>query len=195
MPAKDFYTQLKDRRVIRTAIIYVALLWAILQVADLLADAQLISALTVRWIIIVGVAGFPLALFASWFFENPWRERRWAAIAADLLFISVIGVAAFLFAWQQWFQSTTRPSIAFLKIEATDTRQDTQDIANHLAARFRLAMATLPEVRVIELSSSQHDVLARMPISEKATWLGADYLVENVPQRTRQQCTRKAAPK
>ena len=73
MPAKDLYAQLKDRRVIRTAIIYVALLWAILQVGDLLADAQLMSAIAVRWVIIVGVVGFPLALFASWFFENPWR--------------------------------------------------------------------------------------------------------------------------
>ena len=177
MPFKDFYAQLRDRRVIRTAIIYVALLWAVLQVADLLADAQLINAITVRWMIIVGVVGFPLALFASWFFENPWRERRWTAIVADLLLISVIGVAAFLFAWQQWFQSTARPSIAFLKIEATDTREDTQDIANHLAARFRLAMATLPEVRVIELSSSRHDALASMPVPEKAAWLDADFLV------------------
>jgi len=177
VPAKNFYTQLKDRRVIRTAIIYVALLWAILQVADLLADAQLISAIAVRWVIIVGVVGFPLTLLGSWFLESPWKKRRWTSNAGDLLLIVAIAVAAILFARQQWFQSTTRPSIAFLKIEATDTREDTQDIANHLAARFRLAMATLPEVRVIELSSSQHDALASMPISEKAAWLDADYLV------------------
>jgi len=177
VPVKDFYAQLKDRRVIRTAIIYVALLWAILQVADLLADAGIVSGSLVRWIILLGVVGFPLTLLGSWFLESPWKKRRWTSNAGDLLLIVAIAVAAILFARQQWFQSTTRPSIAFLKIEATDTREDTQDVANHLAARFRLAMATLPEVRVIELSSSQHDALASMPIPEKAAWLDADYLV------------------
>ena len=157
MPVKDFYAQLKDRRVIRTAIIYVALLWAILQVADLLADAGIISGSLVRWIILLGVVGFPLTLLGSWFLESPWKKRRWTSNAGDLLLIVAIGVAAILFARQQWFQSTTRPSIAFLKIEATDTRDDTQDFSIHLAGRFRLAMPTLPEVRVIELSSSQHD--------------------------------------
>ena len=176
MPFKNFYAQLKRRRVIRAAVIYAALLWAILQVADLLAEAGIVNESVVRWILLLGVVGFPLTLLGSWFVESPWKKRPWTSNAGDLLIIVAIAVAAILFARQQWFQSTRRPAIAFLKIEATDTREDTQDIANHIAARFRLAMATLSEVRVIELSSSQHNALASMPVSEKATWLDADFL-------------------
>ena len=131
---KIFYEQLTRRRVIRAAVIYAALLWALLQVADLLAGADMISDTTVRWAIVIGVVGFPLTLIGSWFLESPWKERRWTAIAGDLLIIIAIAGAAFIFLWQQWFQVFARPVVAVLSIEATDTREDTADLADHHVA-------------------------------------------------------------
>jgi len=40
---QSLFAQLKERRVIRAAIIYVALLWVALQAADLLAGAGMLS--------------------------------------------------------------------------------------------------------------------------------------------------------
>ncbi len=54
MQLSKFYEQLKRRRVIRAAVIYAALLWAILQVADLLAEAEIVSGSVVRWVILFG---------------------------------------------------------------------------------------------------------------------------------------------
>jgi TolB-like protein len=174
---KSLLAQLKERRVIRATLIYIALLWVALQAADLLAGAGMLSAQWVRWLILIGVAGLPVTILASWFLESPWKERRWTAVAGDLVIIIAIVVAAALFAWQQWFTSFTRPTVAILKIEATDTRDDSEDLAAHLAQRFRSALATRPELRVIELNSSLHPDLDGQPLSEKAAMLGADFML------------------
>ena len=177
MSDKSLLAQLKERRVIRATLIYVALLWVALQAADLLAGAGMLSAQLVRWLILIGVAGLPVTILASWFLESPWRERRWTAVAGDLVIIIAIVVAAALFAWQQWFTSFTRPTVAILKIEATDTRDDSEDLAAHLAQRFRNTLATRPELRVIELNSSLHPDLDGQPLSGKAAMLGADFML------------------
>ena len=177
MKIMDLYRQLRDRRVIRAAVIYLAVLWAALQAADLFAGADIISEGAVRRMILVGVAGFPLVVLASWFLENPWRGRRWTAIAGDAVVIVAVTVAAALFAWQQWFVSFTRPTVAVTAIEATDTRIETRDLADHLGKRFRLLLATRPEVRIIEYASSTHESLDGLPPADKMQALGADYLI------------------
>ena len=177
MRVKNFYEQLKQRRVIRAAVIYAALLWALLQVADLLAGAAIIGDAAVRWMILAGVVGFPLTLVGSWFLESPWRKRRWTAIAGDLLIIIAITLAAFLFAWQQWFKSFTRPLVVVLPIEATDTRDDTSDLADHLTKRIRMLLATRAELKVAETDSSSHIALEGLSPSKKASLLGAEIVI------------------
>jgi TolB-like protein len=173
----SLFAQLKERRVIRAAIIYVALLWVLLQAADLLAGAEMLSEQGVRWLILLGSIGLPVTILASWFLETPWRQKRWASVAGDLIIIAAVTLAAALFAWQQWFTSFTRPTVAVLRIEATDTRAESDDLAAHLVRRFRIALATRPELRVIELSSSQHASLDGHTPVAKAALLGADFLI------------------
>ena len=177
MRLQDLYRQLRERRVIRAALIYLALVWAALQAADLFAGAGIISEATVRWLILAAVAGFPVVVFASWFLESPWRERRWSAVAGDVIVIVAIGVAAGLFAWQQWFTSFTRPTVAVLPIEATDTRAATRDLADHLGKRFRLLLSSHPEIRVIEYGSSNSTSIYGLPVADKAQALAADLLL------------------
>jgi TolB-like protein len=174
---KSLLSKLKERRVIRATLIYVALLWVALQAADLLAGAEMLSDRQVRWIILLGAAGLPITILASWFLETPWKQRKWIAVAGDVLIIGAITVAVALFAWQQWFTSFTRPTVAVLKIEATDMRAESDDLAAHLVLRLRTALATRPELRVIELRSSQHAQLDGRSIAEKAVALNADYLL------------------
>lgn len=177
MNIRELYTQLKQRHVIRAAVIYVAVLWAVLQAADLFAGADIITETTVRWLILGGVAGLPLVVLASWFLESPWRERRWTSIAGDVVVITALVLAAALFAWQQWFVTFARPTIAVLSLEATDTRIETRDLADHLTKRVRLLLAYRPELRVIELDSSMHASLDGLPINAKADALRAEYVL------------------
>ena len=110
----DVYQQLRRRRVIRTAIVYLALAWLALQVADLLADSDIVSDSFVRWLIFAGIVGFPLVLVLSWVYEAPWRERKWIAVAGDAGIILAIAIAASVLAWQQWMTSYTRPTTQIL---------------------------------------------------------------------------------
>ncbi len=187
MRLQDLYNQLRKRRVIRASLIYLALVWAVLQAADLFAGADIIREATVRWLIIAAVAGFPIVVLASWFLESPWRGRRGTAIAGDVVVIVAIGVAAALFAWQQWLGSFTRPTVAVLPIEATDTREETKDLADHLTRRFRAILAMRPEVRVTESRSAMHASLTGLDVAAKAGALGADYLLSGTLSRDEQR--------
>ena len=98
------------------------------------------------------------------------RVMRMTVIALALVFIV-------LFAWRQWSSSFTRPTVAVAAIEATDSRIQTRDLADHLGKRLRLLLARGAEMRVIEYGSSAHGSLDGMTPAEKATALGADYLL------------------
>jgi TolB-like protein len=171
------YKQLKERRVIRSSVLYLALFWGLVEVADLLAGAEMISEDVVRWLLLGGVVGFPLTLVLSWFFESPWKKRSWFSVLGDVSVIIAIAVGAFLFARDQFLTSFTRPVVAIIRIEPTDTRSDTVDLATHLTKRFRMLLATRPEIRVIELASSQSPLLSDLPVIGKAAALGADFLI------------------
>ena len=137
----EFYRQLKQRRVIRTGIVYAALVWGALQVADLLAEAGFIQERLVQWLIFTALVGFPLALILSWFYETPWRERKGLSVLGDIAIIIAIAVGVFLLAWQQFFTSFTRPTLAILALEATDTRADTPALGQHISENLRTALA------------------------------------------------------
>jgi TolB-like protein len=171
------YEQLKNRRVIRTGILYLAVFWGVVEVADLLAGANMIGEDLVRRMLLGGLLGFPAVLVLSWFYESPWRKRRWLSVLGDVGVIIAIGIAVLLLAREQFFRSFTRPVIAIVRIEPTDTRPDTADLADHLSGRFRMLLATQTEIRVIELASSQSPELTDLPMPAKASALGADLLV------------------
>lgn len=181
----DFLQQLTQRRVIRAGVLYAAGVWLILQVADLLAQAGMVSDDFVRWMILLGLIFFPVTLALTWFFEHPWHGRPWLAMAGDIAMLLIVSLAAGLLAHEQWTKSFTRPVVAVLHLEPTDAQPDTGDLANHLASRLRMLLAVIPEIQVLELSSSQHPSLTALPVREKAEFLQADYLLAGTVNQSR----------
>lgn len=107
------------------------------------------------------------------------QNRRF--IRAALIALALVVVA--LFAWQRWFVSSERPTVAVLLIEATDAREETRDLADHLTKRFRTILSIRPEVRVIESRSAMHLSLTAVDLPGKAEKLGADYLLTGTLSR------------
>ena len=58
--------ELRRRKVIRTAVIYTAAAWLLLQVAELLLEMLAVPAWGLRLVFVLLVIGFPLALVLSW---------------------------------------------------------------------------------------------------------------------------------
>ena len=91
--------------------------------------------------------------------------------------LSLVIILGLLPACQDRSASTERPTVALLPIEATDTREETRDLADHLTKRFRTILSTRPEVRVTESGSAMDLSLAGLDLAAKAEALGADYLL------------------
>ncbi len=66
---RDFIAELKRRKVIRVAIVYLAVGWVILQVASLIIPVFNIPAWTLRLMVLIVALGFPLALVLAWAYE------------------------------------------------------------------------------------------------------------------------------
>ncbi len=141
MQIKELIEQLSKRRVFRAAVIYAAFVWVVLQAADVFAGEGIIPGQWVQWLILVASIGFPFVLLGSWFLEGPWKERGRAATAGDLFVIVAITAGAGMFAWQQWFSTSTQTTIAIGEIEATDMQTHTQFLADHLEERLSLLLA------------------------------------------------------
>ena len=86
-------SELRRRRVFRTAAAYLAGAFVVLQAADLTFEPLGLPASAYRALIIIAAVGFPLALVASWFFDVKRAESRprlrMKAAAALALFVLV----------------------------------------------------------------------------------------------------------
>jgi TolB-like protein len=69
-------SELKRRRVFRTAAAYLAGAFVVLQVADLTFEPLGLPASAYRVLIIIAAIGFPIAVMASWFFDVKRAESR-----------------------------------------------------------------------------------------------------------------------
>ncbi len=78
-----FFRELKRRKVLHTASLYVVAAWIALQVVEVLSDAGLPPA-TMRHVLIALSVGFPFMLIAAWFYDISTEGfRRTAPLAAD----------------------------------------------------------------------------------------------------------------
>ena len=66
---QQFFEELKRRRVIRVATLYVLALWPIIQIADILAPAIGLPVAAMRYMLIAFVAGLPVVLILSWLYD------------------------------------------------------------------------------------------------------------------------------
>jgi TolB-like protein/Tfp pilus assembly protein PilF len=75
----QFLSELRRRKVVRVALVYGAVAFVLVQVADLVAGPLQLPAWTVSLVIVLAALGFPLALVLAWAFEvTPDGVRRTA---------------------------------------------------------------------------------------------------------------------
>ncbi len=64
-----FYHELRRRKVIRVAIVYAFVSWALVEVASVVFPELLLPDWTVRLVIVLAIIGFPIALVMAWALE------------------------------------------------------------------------------------------------------------------------------
>ena len=66
---RSFLAELKRRRVIRVATLYVVAFWPIIQIVDILSPAIDIPPSAMRYMLIAFVAGLPVVLLLAWLYD------------------------------------------------------------------------------------------------------------------------------
>lgn len=80
----EFYKELKRRYVFRVAVVYTATAFVVLQVADLVVEPLRLPEWTMTLLIVLMVAGFPVALILAWAFDlTPEGIKRTKPAVAD----------------------------------------------------------------------------------------------------------------
>src|ERR1700752_1898965 len=110
---RDFFAELKRRNVYKVAVAYAVASWLLIQVATQVFPFFEIPNWAVRLVVLLLIAGFPVALVFSWAFEiTPEGIKRESQIEADrsithhtgrkiVALTVVLGlIAAAMFVWQ-----------------------------------------------------------------------------------------------
>ncbi|MEJ2515341.1 MAG: tetratricopeptide repeat protein [Gammaproteobacteria bacterium] len=66
---RSFFRQLRDRKVFRAGIVYLAAAWLVMQVADVVMPALHLPDWSLTLIVVALIIGFPVALVLAWAFE------------------------------------------------------------------------------------------------------------------------------
>jgi TolB-like protein/Tfp pilus assembly protein PilF len=99
------FAELRRRRVFRVAAAYVVLVWALLQVADVVFPALGFGNIHIRALLIVSLLGFPLAVFLTWRYDltteglvrtRPARDGELTLKRADYAVLTLLFLVATL---------------------------------------------------------------------------------------------------
>jgi adenylate cyclase len=131
-PEKNFYARLKERKVIRVAIVYVVVAWVMLQIGEVTFDALILPEWSLTLLIVLLVLGFPVALVLAWAYELTPKGIRRELSAAD----EAAGGA------------DTAPSIAVLPFDDMSEHGDQGYFCEGMAEEILNALCKIPGLRV-----------------------------------------------
>ena len=202
----NLFDELKRRNVYRAAAFYAAAAWLIVQVATQVFPLFHIAESVLRWIVIAAVAGFPLALVLSWFYqwtpEGFKRDRggepgapvlpaagkkldRW--ITATLM-LAVVLLLADKFLWRREVSAAIPgKSIAVLPFENLSRDPDNAYFAEGIQDEILTRLAKIADLKVISRTSTQKYKSAPDNLREIASQLGVATILEGSVQKSNDQ--------
>jgi TolB-like protein/tetratricopeptide (TPR) repeat protein len=207
-PPDGFLAELRHRKVIRVAIVYAAVGFIIVQVANNFFPALQLPVWTTTLVAVLVVLGFPLALVMAWAFEltpdgvrrapstrsadSPEGAKRWTVeriAAVGGVVVLALGAGAFFMLGGSSDDDDAPPderqrSIAVLPFANLSADAENEYLSDGIAEDIRGRLSRLSEVRVISRTSAMSyrgsDKGARL-IGEE---LGVGHLLEGSVRRS-----------
>ncbi|MDH3810283.1 MAG: hypothetical protein OEU60_01100 [Gammaproteobacteria bacterium] len=193
-----FFAELKRRNVIRVAAAYTVVAWVIAQVLDLAADNFGAPPWVMQFTLLALVAGLPVAILLSWVFEltpdgvvkstdvpvsssiTPKTGQR-----LNRLTIAALILALTFIAWdklgptaEDGVVSPREKSVAVLPFADLSQDQDQEWFADGLTEEILNSLTRLPQLLVTARTSSFEFKNTNTDISEIASRLGVEHVVE-----------------
>ena len=167
----NIFTELKKRKVFKSAAIYLATAFVILQVAQIIIPALHIPSWTLSFIVVLLILGFPIVVIFSWIYDvsddgvvrtdavsgEPQSEKAPPSMARSSLVGIVFSIVITIFMAYKgidYFTATKevtgKTSIAVLNFDNVRKFQDYEWLGDDIAGSLSYKLGGIPEVRVID---------------------------------------------
>jgi adenylate cyclase len=199
----SIFSELVRRNVLRSAALYLAATWLILQVADLVLDAFDASPAVLRVLIVGFTVGFPVYLLLSWFYELrgarlvkdegdlQGRRQRGSSRTANVVIavLAVLGFGIYLFSQTTALRAPenvdtrdagaagTGYSIAVLPLSNISDDPADEYLADGLTEELLNVLTSVPQLRVTARASSFAFKDADQDIRNIGEQLGVDHVI------------------
>ena len=195
---RAFFVELRQRRVYRTAALYAAAVFVVLQAADLLIEGLGLPPWILTLLIVFSLLGLPVALALSWTFDltPPGVRRagtepapapesgargRMAAVAVLLVLLGAAGAGAY--GRIRARPPEAIPSIAVLPFADLNGDPDLEYLRDGLTEDVLTRLAQVGGLRVISRTSVMQYKASPKGIPEIAGELGVAYVLEGSVRR------------
>jgi TolB-like protein/Tfp pilus assembly protein PilF len=206
---KNFFVELKRRRVYSVAVAYVVVAWLIVQVATQVFPFFEISNWVVKLVILFTIVGFPIAVVCSWAFEitpegiklEQEVDRRvirktGRKLTAVVVIVAAVaaGVTVFRFLHSQQAIDPAKESsltgtiesksIAVLPFESLSEEKANAYFADGIQDEILTRLSKIADLKVISRTSTQHYKSVPENLPEIARQLGVAHILEGSVQKS-----------
>src|SRR5712691_8789801 len=207
MNLEKFFTELKRRNVYKVAVAYAVVAWLLIQVATQVFPFFEIPNWTVRFVVLLIIIGFPIALVIAWAFEltpeglkrtevadaapaTRSRNHAWiyvvliaGALSAGLFFLGRFTVST----KQSVSAEVSSKSIAVLPFDNLSRDPDNAYFASGIQDEIITRLAKIADLKVISRTSTQQYQSKPGNLSEIAKQLGVANILEGSVQKAADQ--------
>ena len=207
MNLEKFFTELKRRNVYKVAVAYAVVAWLLIQVATQVFPFFEIPNWTVRFVVLLIIIGFPIALVIAWAFEltpeglkrtevadalpaQRSRSRAWiyvvliaGALSAGLFFLGRFTAST----KQSVSAEVSSKSIAVLPFDNLSRDPDNAYFASGIQDEIITRLAKIADLKVISRTSTQQYQSKPGNLSEIAKQLGVANILEGSVQKAADQ--------
>ena len=207
MNLEKFFTELKRRNVYKVAVAYAVVAWLLIQVATQVFPFFEVPNWAVRFVVLLIIIGFPIALVIAWAFEltpeglkrtevadalpaQRSRSRAWiyvvliaGALSAGLFFLGRFTAST----KQSVSAEVSSKSIAVLPFDNLSRDPDNAYFASGIQDEIITRLAKIADLKVISRTSTQQYQSKPGNLSEIAKQLGVANILEGSVQKAADQ--------
>jgi adenylate cyclase len=194
----SFFDELKRRRVVRVALVYLVVAWAIIQVADTVAPRIGLPTWTVTMVIMLAGLGFPVALVFAWIFDiTPQGIERTSHISVEAsnrkalgylgvgILIALVGFAAYssFGAPRDTTSKASASSVAVLPFVDLSPLKDQEYLSDGITEIVMNELGEISGLRVAGRSSAFSFKGKNVPVVDIGRQLNVGTVLEGSVQR------------
>jgi adenylate cyclase len=182
---KTFWSELRRRKVVKAAIVYVVVAWLLIQIAEVIFEPLKLPDWSLTLVIVLAALGFPLALVLAWAFEmSPEGLQRDRAQVPDR--------GASPEETREDEKSTTdaarirkdeRRAIAVLPLANMSGDPENEFFSDGITEEILNLLAKQPDLRVVSRTSSFSFKNTTLDVPAIARKLGVDIVLEGSVRR------------